>query len=963
MKRVNILLLTLILSVLSVSMVVAQALEIAGTVTESITGDALPGANVAVKGTNLGTTTDRDGKFNMSLPNFTQATLVVSFIGYKTEQVTVTASTSSLNIAMKEDVLKVSEVVVTGLATSVKKRNVANSVGTVSAKELAPSPAQTLERALNGKLAGITVSQNTGAPGGGIFVNLRGTSTIQGATEPLWVVDGVIINNSAIQSGIDLITEAPGQGNPSPQGQPTNRIADISPNDIENIEVLKGPSAAAIYGSKASNGVIIITTKQGNPGKTTIDVSQQIGFNSILQKLGTRRFSGGIFIDYEDEVYGEKGLLTETTLSVRGGTDRTQFYVGGLFQDEDGIVKNTGYKKYSGKVNVNHKISNRLRVDAFTSFARTESDRAITGNDNAGVALGFAIAFIPSNIDLRQRSDGSYPPPPGFPPSNPVQTRDLLVNNEVVYRMIGSARVNWNMIKTQSQNLDFVLQAGADFFSMENKVISPPELFFEQGRGANAGRSILGETTSTNSNLYLHLIHNYSTPSNLIFRTYGGIQFENQNRNNVLVAAQGLLSTQTNIDQASSIDGKQDNPIQRERGFFVQEEVDLSEKIFLTAGLRGDARSLNGDTDKYYLFPKASASVRLSEYGVLTSLVNELKLRAAYGETGNLPPFGAKDVLFESANIGGNFGLTRSPVVGSPDIKPERSKEIEVGFDATFLNENATLEVSYYRKNISDLILVAEIPGSSGSTRKIDNLGKMRTQGVEVSLGLNPIRKKNLNWTSRVNFFTFDSEITELDVLAFTTSGFGLGLGQFLVQEGKSPNTIVVGRDVQGNFAEFGNENPDFQMSFNNSFSFLRNVELSFLWDWKKGGEVVNIGRLLTDAGGTTEDLDTAEGQARVAASKGFSFGGPYVESGTYLKLRELSLSYSLPQSVVSKITAGQLSYIRVGGAARNLIMITDYNGYDPEVGQFGNIAVGRSVDVISFPSSRSFYFNIAFGL
>ncbi|NIR50803.1 TonB-dependent receptor plug domain-containing protein, partial [candidate division KSB1 bacterium] len=277
----------------------------------------------------------------------------------------------------------------------------AHSVGTVSAEELEPAPAQTLERALTGKIAGVNVSQNTGAPGGGINVNLRGISTITGSTQPLYVVDGVIVSNADIQSGIDLVTEATVAGSPTPQGQPTNRIADINPNDIENVEVLKGASAAAIYGSKATNGVVIITTKQGTAGGTQVDITQQLGFSSILNKIGTRRFTeetaleqygdvglqlfqanGGRFIDQEDVLFGEEGFLTETNISVRGGSRETQFYVGGTIQDEDGIIKNTGYEKFSGKVNVNHKISDRLRVSAFTTFARTESDRSITGNDN-----------------------------------------------------------------------------------------------------------------------------------------------------------------------------------------------------------------------------------------------------------------------------------------------------------------------------------------------------------------------------------------------------------------------------------------------------------------------------------------------------------------------------------------------------------------------------------------------------
>ncbi|MFQ5753163.1 MAG: SusC/RagA family TonB-linked outer membrane protein, partial [bacterium] len=730
MKRINILIMTLLFSVFSLSAVFAQVLEITGMVTEMVNGEGLPGANIAVKGTTLGTASDANGNFSIRLRNFTEATLVVSFIGYKTAEVNVTSSTSNLNISLEEDVLKTSEVIVTGLATSVKRRNLANSVGTVSAKELVPAPAQTLERAMNGKMAGITVSQNTGAPGGGIYVNLRGTSTIEGSTEPLYIVDGVIINNSAIQSGLDLVSLAAAAGSPRPQGQPTNRIADINPNDIENIEVLKGPSAAAIYGSKASNGVIIITTKQGIAGKTKIDVTQQFGFSNILREIGVRKFTpetaealqeGGAAllakngnIDHENELFGETGFLNETTLSVRGGNERTQFYVGGLFQDEDSIVKHTGYQKYSAKANVNHKISDRLRISAFTTFARTESDRSITGNENRGATtLGFGLAFTPSFIDLRPQNVGGtlvFPDNPSAG-SNPLHTIEVLTNNEVVYRTIGSARLNWSIIKSQQQALDFILQAGVDFFSMENKVISPPELQFERQKDLSTrGQAINGETESTNSNLYLHLSHSYSTPSNLIFRTSAGVQFENQNRNNLLVQSQGLVAGQNNADQAASSIAFQTVEKQRERGFFVQEEVDLSEKIYLTAGLRGDASSANGNTDKLFLFPKASASIRLSQYGILTSVANELKLRAAYGETGNLPGPIAKFTSLTPENVGGIVGGINPTRRGAQDLKPERSKEIEVGLDAAFFSGNAVLEFSYYRQNISDLIFINELP-------------------------------------------------------------------------------------------------------------------------------------------------------------------------------------------------------------------------------------------------------------
>ncbi|MGH7493237.1 MAG: SusC/RagA family TonB-linked outer membrane protein [bacterium] len=980
----------------------SQELTISGTVTAQESGDFLPGANVAVKGTSFGTTSDVNGDFRLKLTGMSSATLVVSFIGYKTKELQVPAGGGALNIALEEDVLKLSEVVVTGVATSVARRNLANAVATVSANELVAAPAQTLDRALTAKFAGVNVSQNTGAPGGGINVDLRGTSTIEGTTQPLYVVDGVIINNAANQSGIDLVTAATGAGSPNPQGQPTNRVADINPNEIENIEVLKGSSAAAIYGSKASNGVVIITTKQGTPGKTKIDVNQQLGFNTLLRKIGSRNFagatdstinrhfgqagvdafhaSGGLNVDYEDVMYGEEGFLTETNLSARGGSDRTQFYLSGLLRDEDGIIAGSGYQKYGGRVNLNHRFSDRVKADAFLNYTRSESDRGITGNDNTNTTFGFSLGFTPHFYDIRPQS-GVYPVHP-FNPSNPVQTRDLLINNELVNRTLGSLRLSWNLLRGQKQSLDFIVQTGVDFYSQENKIVSPPELQYEAGRDL-AGASLFGTTESTNSNLYLNLAHNFTAGNNTIFQTSAGYQFENQNLNNVLNEARGLITTQTNVDQAATVNTFQNRLIERLRGFYAQEEINLQEKIFLTAGFRGDASSSNGDTKKYYLYPKASASVRLTQYGVFNSFANEFKLRAAYGETGNLPPADAKFTSLIPANAGGQAGLIPAARRGNAEIQPERTRELEAGLDASFASETVSLNFTYFRQNISELLLSPTLPPSSGFTEEIINGGKMRTQGVEISLGLVPMRRRNMHWNARINFYKTDSKITELEVDPFNIGGFATFLGTFRIEEGLSPTTIIgaevdsVGADAQGNpifrNRPLGNETPDFQFSFSNNLNYGP-VEFGFLLDWKQGGDVINLGKFIYDLGGNSKDYDELAtfniGDTTVMVPKGFGRStvagnetAQYIEDGTYVKLREVTLAYTFPRTSVNSLFNGQVSYLKVGVSGRNLLMFTDYDGYDPEVSQFGNVSIGRSVDTIPYPSSRSFYFNVAFGL
>ena len=441
----------LLLIVISTIMVhsLSFSVELTGKVTDATTGEALPGAQVFVKGTFVGTTTDVAGAYSLEVEE--NATVVVAYIGYRTQEVSV--SGAEIDFSMESDVLGQDEVVVTGLVSSVKRRNAANAVASVSGDDLVNAPTQTIDQALSGQFAGVNIRRNTGAPGGGVNVNLRGQSTLTGSTQPLYVIDGVIVNNDANQSGIDVVTAATGAGSSRPQGQPTNRIGDINPNDIESIEVLKGASAAAIYGAKASNGVVIIKTKRGRGGETKFNFSTKTGTSALLKTMGHRVFEtyqeaedqygadvaslgndasgnwAGNDFDYEEILYGEEGALTEHTLSATGGDGRTQFYIGGQYMDEGGIIKNTGYEKFSGRLNVDHRLSDKAKISIATNLVRSEADRGVTGNDNTNMTYGFSIGFTPSFIDIRKNADGSYPTHP-LNPSNPLETSEYFVNNK-----------------------------------------------------------------------------------------------------------------------------------------------------------------------------------------------------------------------------------------------------------------------------------------------------------------------------------------------------------------------------------------------------------------------------------------------------------------------------------------------------------------------------------------------------
>jgi len=965
---------TLLLFVLSFASVsVAQSLEIEGKVFDNQTKENLIGANVMVKGTNLGTVTDVNGHFKIKLPHAKSATIVVSYLGYKSQTEKIKGNRYNLSFGLMPDILKTSEVVVSGLASSVKRENAANAVAVISAKELTEVPTQTLDQQLAGKFAGVTVSENSGAPGGGMSVNLRGVTTINAGNQPLYILDGVILDNTATQSGVNAVTRATGGGNSNFQDNPVNRIADLVPSDIESINILKGSSAAAIYGSKASNGVVIITTKHGKAGSQTLTIKQQFGFNELIKKLGSRKFTDstafkafgqrgleefkkGKTYDHEQEMYGQKGLVNQTSVGLGGGNQTSTYYFSAYHRNDQGIIKNTGYEKSSIRLNLTHKFFNRVDVKVYANYIRSSSDRGLTNNDNSGTTFGIALASTPSFFNLLP-TNGVYPENP-FSASNPIQTRDLMTNNELVNRTIVSGSVNLNLIKTSSQLLDFLITGGVDAYSQRNKAVFPRRLQFEAA-SSQPGTSILGETTSENNNLYFNLIHNYFLSSEVNFRTTVGLQIENKNLNSTSTVAEDLILGQENIDQGASVTVSQNRIIQRDRGFFAQEEMNFSDTYFLTGGVRGDASSSNGNVDKYFLFPKASAAVKLSNFDFWSSLKNALpdfKVRVAYGRTGNSPIPGAKYDSFVPANVSGKGGLIVATRRGNPNIEPEKTTEIETGFDATIFDKG-TFTFSYYNRNISDLILFRDLPPSSGYNQEVINGGKMRTYGIEASLTWNFFNQSDFDWSSTVNFYKTRSIITQLDVPAFNTIGFADVLGRFRIEQGKSA-TQIVGLE-NGVLKQLGDETPDFQMSFVNNFKW-KQFDLNFLLHWKKGGDVINLTKLLTDLLGTTPDLDTPEGKARLAA-----FGKTthqFIESGTYLKLREVNLGYTFKKETVKNLFGNLFSKFRIGVSGHNLVTITNYSSYDPEVSNFGNRAIGHSIEVTPFPSSRSYYFDITLG-
>jgi len=1008
----------------------AQQRQITGRVTNATSGEAVGRANVSVEGTAISALTSDQGEFSLAGPEG-NATLLVRHIGFRRREITVSASQGRVEVTLEPDVFNLEAVVVTGLATGVERRNAGNAVATVSAAELGFVPTASLEQQLQGKIAGADIQQNGGAPGGGLQVRLRGVTSINATAEPLYVVDGVIVSDVAIPSNQNAVTAAAGGSNPSlDQDAQVNRIADLNPSDFESIEVLRGASAGAIYGQKASNGVVIIKTKRGQAGVSQVGFTQRFGFSEISNTVGSRVFrdttdafgafapsatrdtatrrlirglcalpNGGCpFFDLERELAGLRPLSFESGASVSGGTENTQYFASGTVKDDGGIIQNTGFKRQALRLNLDQRLGSTVRASLNTSYMHTQAQRGLTNNDNTGTSFYVVLSATPSFVNLGLQPGDTFARNP-FVPSNPVQTAALMKNSEDVYRFIGGANLQWDAVRSGGHYLRFIALGGADYFNQDNALFFPPELQFEPNDGL-PGTSLLTNSGSLNLNLNTSAVHSFTPSSNAFSATTSvGVQYGWRRLDISRITSRNLTAGQENVDAGTNI---VIGPERRERikdlGFFAQEEFLASDqRLLLTAGIRADQSSLNADPNKLHYFPKASASYRFLKP---TAFVDELKIRGAYGESGNEPAYGQRFTsLRATSKVGGLAGTVAGDTTGAPDLGPEREREIEGGFDATLWGGRGNLEVTGYQKNVSDLLLPRQLAPVQGVNTLIANGGKLRTRGLEVTLGLIPVQRSDLGWIFRTTFSLNRSVITDLAGLPlFRAGGFGASLGQFRVEKGASATQIVgndtlTAADVASTAYDYlgaadttgtvvvrkiGDANPDFRMAFTNDFRW-KHFDLHVLLDWQHGGSILNLTRLLYDFGQVTADYavplrdtvvvptsdTTADTLRTVGQKRIYGFGKVaknFVESATFLKLREITLTYTLPPSAMTSFWRGA-RYVRLSASARNLFTIAPFTGLDPEVSNFGNQPIARNIDVTPFPPSRSFWFSIDLGL
>jgi len=530
---------------------------------------------------------------------------------------------------------------------------------------------------------------------------------------------------------------------------------------------------------------------------------------------------------------------------------------------------------------------------------------------------------------------------------NPIQTRDQTRNTENIDRVLQGVALTYNAFQSDNQSLRFVLNGGLDFFLNQTEVYVPET--FQSQRGVQNGFLGVGKNNVFNYNYSVIGVHDFYTDSGINFTTQAGVTYLNFDNDFIYNQTTQLIPLQQNLTQGGAQTISQRLSTTEEFGIVAQEEVNFNDRIVATVGIRLDKSSLNGDPNKFFAFPRASLAVNLTEFDFWNQdgFINQFKPRIAYGQTGNSATFGRLFTSLSPVNVGGQSGFTVTGAQGNSELEPETSSELEFGFDAGFVDNKVSLTMTYYIRDVKNLLYDRSLPTSSGFGNEIRNDLDLRNTGLEVQLGLNPIRKANLDYRTTLNFWFNRSEITRLgipdgdsgeDIPSFVPPGvaFGLGLGTFYIDEG-SPITGLWNNSADGP-VQNGDTEPDFQLGWGNNLTF-GNFSASALFHWREGSDILNLTRLLTDIGNTTPRADDElEG---------------FIEDGSYFRLREASLYYNVPMQ--SNFIEG----LKIGVSGRNIFTITDYSSYDPEVSTKGGSGLSTNIEVTPFPSSKQFYLHL----
>ena len=946
-----------------------------GRITEAGSGRGITDAQVLVVDTRIGTNSGADGRFTLVAIPAGARNISVRRLGYQpvTRAVVIPAGGEvTLDVALSVSAVNLSEVVVTGTATPTERRKIGTSIASVDSTIISRAQAVTVDQALQGKVAGAQISQNSGGPGGGgISVRLRGTNSFISGSDPLYIVDGVIVDNGSAQ-----LSDLGGRANPQ------NRLADINPADIERVEIIRGAAAAALYGSRANNGVVQIFTKRGSIGRPRFTLSSRFGQAELREQqpfnyypfneagLPLQRFN------YQNQIF-QKAPVNEQNLTIEGGSEGTRYYISANTSNEEGILRSTSSSRQGARVNLQQQLAQRLLANVTANYITTRNQLQAFGEQNEYGVMG-SLFFAPTSVDFSPRN-GVYPLPPSLG-TNPLLAIDRIRNPQTINRFIGSAKFTWTPVS--SVLLDYTV--GVDNSGFEQKQFVP--------RNAVLGTSPLATGRSQSVFQGTRVInqdgiasYSWAPLGTFEFRTTGGFNFTSQQVRTTNAVANGLAPVGDLVSAGSVFSATQTELELRTLGFYGQQELAWNDRLFLSGAVRYDASSTFAPSERWQVFPKLSASyvVVNNQSGAL----NNFRLRSALGWAGSQPGIVnaySQYVTYAQLPFAGRPGFVNDQTFGNPTLRNERAREWEVGTELGVLNGRIGAEATYYNRLVSDLLFFRPLATSTGFSRQFFPIGSMSNKGVELLLRATLADRRSINWTSTATYTRNRNRVESLDIQDFQSAGgypnrirvgepAGVFYGSYAARNcvtgallldslgryRRSNQTVDLGATLaqrrsisQGTCndslnAVIGDPNPAWLGSLLNEFTFGGKLRVRALLDGVFGNDVMNLSTRAQNAGIASNSKEYERellpyGDPRKlppgfnARTQGiFQY---WVEDGSFVKLRELSASYTLDIGPVKRLFPGGVD-LTVSG--RNLAVWTKYSGFDPELNLFGTNAGG----------------------
>ena len=1003
--------------------------KISGKVTND-KNEPLAGISVLIKNTTAGASTGADGTYQI----FTnlkagKITVVFSGIGIRTSEQTITVNASgdyTVNASMLSDALGLDEVIVTGTSTGTTRKQLGSYISSVNADQINKGVAGNALQALQGKTAGAQISQNSGDPAGGISVRLRGISSIISSSEPLYIVDGVIVNNAT-----NRVTNTSGNYDGSnfvgTIGQ--NRMVDINPADIDRIEVLNGAAAAAIYGSRANAGVVQIFTKKGVNGKPVVSFSSSVIFSSLRKAVEVNqsptKFGGPTDgpgaqtqdiltpaltnttavtrYDYNDYIF-RSAMGTDNNVSIRGGNEKTKYYASGSYYKNEGIIKNTDFRRYSFRINLDQAISDKINFNIGLNYVNSAANEKPDGNSFFSPIN--SINIVGNFHDLQTRDAlGNIKAIGERGRVNPVSIIEDIKQRQETNRILANAGLKIRPIK--GLLIDYTL--GIDQYTQRGQTYIPP-FAYNVSTGFFGGGPTLDPTlngyasTATNDffqvNNEINASYQFNILNDLGSTTQIGYTVQYEKNNYSLLQGRGLAPFVQTVNGAStniaSVDDRSEISVS---GAYVQQNFKFKNQLFVTGAVRMDGSSVFGKDQRNQVYAKGSASYVLSEGEwwqkmAISKWFNLAKLRVAYGESGNLTGIGAYSRFnsYSTNSFLSRTSLFSSSVLANTNVKPERQKELEFGADLSFFKNRLGVTVNVYNKKVSDLLIDRQIAPTNGFSSLLDNFGSLENKGFELVLTGAPVRNKNFTWDATLIFNHNKNKAVKIGqgLTTFATNGgapiailegqpigvfygtfFGrdangnlikttAGLGQTERGTQISPLQYTVARDANGLPTGavlrkiIGDPNPDYTASFTNEFTYKK-ASLRIQFDAVQGNEVFNADwRTRQGVGNGKEAEKEHRGEyVRGYINSIYAIEEWRVDDGSFVKLRELSVGYNFGNFKM-------LKDLTFNFAGRNLISFDNYKGYDPEVNGGGQSTILRGIDFGPVPIPRTFSISIS---